>query len=318
MFVSTPDECFASLPGFPFEPRYVDVGQGLRMHYVADGPDDGPVVLLLHGYPTWSYLYRKVIPVLADAGLRAVAPDHVGFGRSDKLTERTAYTFEGYVVWLGRFIEALDLRDITVVAQDWGGPIGLGTLARRPERFSRIVVSNTILHTCDRDLEGLTAWAHHRIDGDRMVLSEALLDYLAFTQRAPEIKPSWIVGAAGGPIAPEVAAAYDSPFPEPVYTAALRQLPALIPLTGNDPGAAIGRATCSALAGWTKPLLTAFSDGDPATAGWDHVFQQRVPGAAGQAHVTIAGAGHFVQEQKGEELGRLVAAFVTDTGADPR
>ncbi|MDE3203499.1 MAG: alpha/beta fold hydrolase [Acidobacteriota bacterium] len=316
MFVSTPDECFASLPGYPFKPRWVDVGGGLRMHYVADGPDDGPIVLLLHGYPTWSYVYRKVIPVLADAGLRPVAPDLVGFGRSDKLTERTAYSFESYVDWLGRFIDAVDLRDITLVAQDWGGPIGLATLSRRPERFSRVVLTNTILHTCEPDLEGRTAWAHHRIGGGRVVLSESLLDYVAFTQRAPEIKPSLIVGAVAGPIAPEVAAAYDAPFPEPVYTAALRQLPALIPLTGNDPGAAIGRATWSTLAAWTKPLLTAYSDGDPATAGWDHVFQQRVPGAAGRDHVTIAGAGHFVQEQKGDELGRLVAAFVVGTSSD--
>lgn len=194
----------------------------------------------------------------------------------------------------------------------------MATLARRPERFSRVVVTNTILHTCDADLEGRTAWAHHRIDGGRVVLPEALLDYVAFTQRAPEIKPGLIVGAAAGPIAPEVAAAYDAPFPEPLYTAALRQLPALIPLTGNDPGAAIGRATWSTLTGWNKPLLTAFSDSDPATAGWDRVFQQRVPGAAGHAHVTIAAAGHFVQEQKGEELGRMVAAFVAATSPDRR
>jgi haloalkane dehalogenase len=313
----TPDERFANLPDYPFPPNYVQVSakgtDSLRMHYVDAGPQDGPVVLLAHGQPTWSYLYRRVIGVLVAAGLRVVAPDNIGYGRSDKLTEPTEYTFARHVDWLHGLVTGLDLRDVTLVAQDWGGPLGLSVLARDQDRFRRVVATNTILHTCDPALEGQLTWAHHGVGEGRMMLQESLLDYVAFYQRAPAIVPSFFLNAVAGPLPADVLAAYDAPFPDRSYTAGLRQLIALIPLTRNDPGAKIGRATMDVLQRWQKPFLTAYSDGDPATRGWAEVFQRQVPGARGQRHVTIEGAGHFVQEQRGEELGRIVAEFVAHT-----
>ena len=317
----TPDERFANLPDYPFSPNYIQVearglGQGidaLRMHYVDVGPADGPVVMLMHGQPTWSYLYRKVIGVLVDAGLRVVAPDNIGYGRSDKLTEPTDYTFARHVDWLSGLVTGLDLHDVTLVVQDWGGPLGLSVLARDQNRFARIVATNTILHTCDPALEGELTWAHHGVGAGRMMLEETLLDYVSFYQRAPDIVPSFFLDAVAGPLPRDVLAAYDAPFPDRSFKAGLRQLIALIPLTRNDPGAAIGRATMEVLERWQKPFLTAYSDGDPATRGWERVFQRRVPGARGQNHVTITGAGHFVQEQRGEELGRIIAEFVAHT-----
>jgi haloalkane dehalogenase len=310
----TPDERFTDLPGYPFQPRYVQIeADGIppvRMHYVDAGPEDGPVVVLVHGQPTWSYLYRKVIGVLADAGLRAIAPDNIGFGRSDKLTEATDYTFGRHVDWLHGFITGLDLRDVTLVVQDWGGPIGLSVLAQDPDRFARVVATNTILHTCDPELAGKLTWAHHGVGDDRVMLQEALIDYVLYYQRAPDIIPSMFLNAVSGPLPADVLAAYDAPFPDRSYTAGLRQLTALVPLTRNDPGAVIGRATMAALEQWRRPFLTAYSDGDPATRGWEAVFQERIPGAKGQGHTTIAGAGHFVQEQQGEQLGRVIARYV--------
>ena len=315
----TPDECFVDLPGFSYPPRYATVAAAgtppVRMHYVEDGPADGEVVLLLHGQPTWSYLYRHVIPVLAAAGLRVIAPDHIGYGRSDKPVERTHYTFARHVEWMGSFVGALDLQGVTLVAQDWGGPIGLSALAAQPQRFARVVAANTILHTADPALADRLVWANHGLGEHRVVLEEALVDYLLYYYRAPDIVASFFVDAVAGPLASEVLAAYDAPFPDPRYKAGLRQMTGLLPLTRNDPGAAIGRATMAALARFERPFLTAYSDGDPATAGWEQVFQEWVPGAVGQAHTRIAGAGHFLQEQKGEELARVVAEFVAATPA---
>jgi haloalkane dehalogenase len=316
----TPDERFTGLADYPFEPNYASVrAEGvdpLRMHYVDSGPPDGPVVLLLHGQPTWSYLYRKVIPVLTERGLRAVAPDHIGFGRSDKPTERTVYTFRRHVEWMTSFVEALDLRDITLVVQDWGGPIGLSALAAAPGRYARVVASNTVLHTSDPASAGKLTWANHGLGDSRVVLEETLVDYVQYCQRAPHLVASTFLYSVSGTIPPEVLAAYDAPFPDQSFTAGLRQLTGLIPLTRNDPGAVLGRATMQALQGWERPFLTAFTDGDPATRGWETVFQERVPGAAGRAHATIAGAGHFVPEEKGEELGRIIGEFIAATLAD--
>jgi haloalkane dehalogenase len=313
----TPDDRFDDLSDYPYPPNYLQVearGVGaVRMHYVDAGPADGPVVVLMHGQPTWSYLYRRVIGVLAAAGLRVIAPDNIGYGRSDKPTDPTDYTFARHVDWLHGLISGLDLRDVTLVGQDWGGPLGMSVLARDPDRFARVVATNTILHTCDPALEGQLTWAHHGVGEHRMMLEETLLDYVRFYQRAPDIVPSYFLDAVAGPLPVDVLAAYDAPFPDRTFTAGLRHLIALIPLTRNDPGAAIGRTTMAALEQWRKPFLTAYSDGDPATSGWERVFQQRVPGARGQDHVIIQGAGHFVPEQRGEELGGIVARFVADT-----
>jgi haloalkane dehalogenase len=317
----TPDERFDGLPDYPFAPNYAVVeSRGtppVRMHYVDAGPSDGPVVLLLHGQPTWSFMYRKAVAVLADSGYRVLAPDHIGFGRSDKLGEATAYTFRRHIDWAHGLVSALDLRDVTLVVQDWGGPIGLSVLARDPARFARVVATNTILHTCDPDLAGRLTWAHHGVEDDRMMLQEALLDYVSFYARSPDITPSFFLDAVAGPLDADVLAAYDAPFPDRSYKAGLRQLTALVPLTRNDPGAVIGRATMAALQQWERPFLTAYSDGDPPTRGWDKIFQQQVPGARGQNHTTITGAGHFVAEQQGDEFGAIVAGFVRDTPLRP-
>jgi haloalkane dehalogenase len=316
--VRTPDDRFAHLPGYRFEPHHVEVETDglppLRMHYLDEGPADGPVVLLLHGQPTWSYLYRTVVPVLVDAGLRVVAPDNIGFGRSDKPVLGTDYTFARHIGWTQSLVTGLDLTGITLVAQDWGGPIGFSVLAAEPERFARVVATNTILHTADPVLADRLTWAVHGAGDSRVVLEESLVDYLLHTQRAPELRASDFVGAATTtPLAPAVLAAYDAPFPTPAHTAGLRQMTALLPLTRNDVGARIGRRTMRALEQFERPFVTAYSDGDPATRGWEAVFQERVPGARGRSHVTIGGAGHFVQEDAGAELGRVVAEVVRTT-----
>ena len=313
----TPDGRFDNLPGYPFEPNYVEVRTAglppLRMHYVDAGPRDAAVVLLLHGQPTWSFLYRHVITGLAAAGLRVIAPDNIGFGRSDKPADPTDYTFARHVDWMHSLVTGLELSGVTLVVQDWGGPIGFSVLAREPTRFSRVVATNTILHTCEPALAGQLTWAHHGINGGRVVLQETLLDYVAFYQRAPDIIPSMFLQAVAGPLSADVLGAYDAPFPDRTFKSGLRQMIALIPLTRNDPGAAIGRTAMAALSRWQKPFLTAYSDGDPATRGWETLFQRHVPGARGQNHATITGAGHFVPEQKGDELARLVATFVAAT-----
>ena len=314
----TPEERFAALSDYPFEPHYADVpdsgGGSLRMHYVDEGPPDADLVLLLHGQPTWSYLYRHVVADLARRGHRVIAPDLVGFGRSDKPTDRTAYTVERHVGWLAALVRTLDLTHITVVVQDWGGPIGLSVLAGEPDRFDRVVATNTVLHSGDPALAGRVEWANHAEGPGRMVVAEALLDYVLFTQRAPDLRASIFVRfATTSDVPEEVLAAYDAPFPDERYAAGMRQFPVLIPLTTGDPGAAVARATWDALERWERPFLTAFSDGDPATRGWDVVFQERVPGAAGQRHTTIAGAGHFVPEDRGLALAAVVADFVEAT-----
>jgi haloalkane dehalogenase len=314
----TPDSCFADLPGYPFAPHYAEVVaeslDPVRMHYLDEGPADGPVALLLHGQPTWSYLYRKVVALLSARGMRVIAPDNIGFGRSDKPALPTDYTLARHIEWTRLLVTGLDLRDVTLVAQDWGGPIGFSVLAAEPERFAAVVAANTILHTADPALADRLTWAVHGLGDSRVVLEESLVDYLLYTQRAPELRASDFVGfATSTPLAPEVLAAYDAPFPSPEHTAGMRQMTALLPLTRNDVGARIGRQTMEALERFDRPFLTCYSDGDPATRGWDRVFQERVPGARGRDHVTIPGAGHFLQEDAGEELAAAVIS-ASDAG----
>jgi haloalkane dehalogenase len=316
--VRTPEERFAELPGYDFEPRYVTIADDehgpLRMHYVDAGPPDAEPVLLVHGQPTWSYLYRKMIVRLAERGLRAIAPDYIGYGRSDKITDRLAYTFEGHIEWLAAFARSLELRSATLFAQDWGGPIGLGMLARETDRFARVVAADTVLHTCDPAYADVLAWANYGIADGRVVHQEALVDWMLATQRTRDISPGAIVESIVlQPLSPAEVAAYDAPFPSEDCRAGLRQMNALIPLTRNDPGAALDRATLDVLRTWRKPFLTLWAEADEGTAGWERVFQQEVPGAAGQAHAIIAGASHFIQEDKGVEVADLVADFVGGT-----
>jgi haloalkane dehalogenase len=288
----TPDERFDGLPGYPFAPHHVDV-LGLRMHHVDEGT--GAPVLLLHGEPSWSYLYRKMIPPLVAAGFRAVAPDLIGFGKSDKPAARDAYTYQRHMDWLTAFVIALDLRDILLVCQDWGGLLGLRLAAEHPGRFARIVAANTFLPTGDRrPPDAFFAWQQ-------------------FSQTVPELPVGNIVksGCHIAP-APEVIAAYDAPFPDERYKAGARQFPLLVPTRPDDPAAAANRAAWEVLRRWDKPFLTAFSDQDPITRGADRALQSAIPGAAGRAHPTVHGGGHFLQEDCGEALARIVIDFARD------
>lgn len=316
LVVRTDDARFENLPGYPFEAHYVELGNPhgearLRMHYVDEGPRDAPVVLMTHGEPSWSYLYRKMIPVFSEAGLRAIAVDHIGFGRSDKLTRPSHYSFENHIAWLRELVVTLDLRDITLVCQDWGGPIALAVLARERARFSRVVAGNTMLHTAEAELEGRIVWAAHSSGSEDSTVNTMLLDWMHYSHRASEFEASAsLVGSTLRSLDPQVVAAYDAPFPSEWHKAGMRQFPLLIPVTRTDPGAAINLATWKALAAFDRPFLTLFSDSDPPTRGWETIFRERVPGARGQPHRTLERAGHFWQEDCGDEAARIVLDWI--------
>ncbi len=313
-FVRTPEERFRDLPGFPFTPRRAELPDGLGMHYVDEGPADAEVVLLLHGQPTWSYLYRTVVTRLAELGLRAVAPDLIGFGRSDKPLDRAAYTVQAHVDWLAQFVATVGLSGVTLVVQDWGGPLGLGVLDAVPGLARRVVAANTVLHTADPALAGRLAWPCHANPDGTVTVAQMLLDYQRLTQELTPFRPSLFVqGATVSDVPDAVLAAYDAPFPDERFCAGPRQLPLLMGLTPDSACARLNRRTMQTLAAFDGPFLTAFSDGDPATRGWAEVLQAHVPGAAGQAHVTIENGGHFLQEDCGPQLADVIAQFVGST-----
>lgn len=294
----TPDERFAGLESFPWPPSYADVpdqdGGTLRMAWVEAGPADGPVALLLHGEPTWSYLYRHVIRVLVDAGVRVVAPDLVGFGRSDKPLATSDHSFARHVEWVRSLVlDELDLRDMTLVGQDWGGLIGLRLVAEHPDRFAAVVAANTGLPTGDFDMPEI--WWQFR----RAVESAPSLDIGRFVE----------AGCLRG-LAEADRLAYDAPYPVEEAKAGPRVMPTLVPTRPDDPATEANRAAWEVLSTWDKPFLTPFSDGDPITGAMAPILRKLVPGAAGLEHPTIEGAGHFLQEDAGEELGRVVAAFM--------
>ena len=296
----TPEERFQGLPDWPYSPHYTQVDDGdggeLRIHHVDEGPEDAAPVLCMHGEPSWSYLYRHMIPVLAAAGHRVVAPDLVGFGRSDKPVDQSAYTYAAHVAWMTEWLQAVDLTDITLVCQDWGGLVGLRLATAMPERFSRLVVANTGLPTGDRPP------------------TEAFLNWQRFSQEV-EVFDSGMIIQMGTTtdLSDEVVAAYNAPFPDDASTAGARRFPALVPTSPDDPAAEANRAAWTVLEAWTKPVLTAFSDSDPITKGGERVFQAKVPGAAGQPHTSIDGGGHFLQEDRGPELARVVIDFIAAT-----
>ena len=296
-YLRTPDDCFTDLPGFDFSPNYLTVddteGGELRVHYLDEGPADAAPVLLMHGEPSWSFLYRRMIPALVSAGQRVVAPDLVGFGRSDKPGLRTDYTYQRHVQWMQSVIDQLQLRDITLVCQDWGGLIGLRLVAENPGRFARVVAANTMLPTGDQDL------------------GEAFVNWRTFSQEVPVFPVSTIIdGATTTELPPEVLRGYDAPFPDERFKEGARQFPLLVPATPDDPAAESNRAAWQVLSQWQKPFLTAFSDSDPITAGGDALLQKLIPGCSGQAHTTIENGGHFLQEDQGEKLAGVVADFI--------
>ncbi|MDR3513050.1 MAG: haloalkane dehalogenase [Caulobacteraceae bacterium] len=291
----TPDERFEGLVDWPFAPRYLEVtdadGTPLRIHYVDEGPRDGAVVLLMHGEPSWAYLYRKIIPALTARGYRAIAPDLVGFGRSDKPSRRTDYTYERHVAWMSAWLRAMDLTDITLFCQDWGGLIGLRLVAAFPERFAGVVAANTGLPVGTGWTEGFKRW-------------------LDLSQNVPQLPIGFLLnGGSQRELSPAEQAAYDAPFPDESYKEGARQFPVLVPVTPEHASVAENVAAWKVLERFDKPFLTAFSDGDPVTRGGEAVFQARVPGAKGQPHVTLPG-GHFLQEDSPGAIAELIDAMI--------
>lgn len=288
----TPDACFDNLADFSFAPHYADV-DGYRVHYVDEGPRDAAAILLMHGEPTWCYLYRKMIPLLVEAGRRCVAPDLIGFGRSDKLARRDDYSYQFHVDVMNGFVRALGLEGITLFGQDWGGLIGLRVLADNLSRFNRLVAANTGLPTGD----------HKASDG--------FLRWLHYSQTVENFHVGGIVkGGCKSALSAETIAAYDAPFPSDAYKEGARMFPKLVPVTPDDPASDANRRAWEVLRQWNGKVLTLFSDGDPVTAGGEKPFQKLLPGAQGQPHATIVGAGHFLQEDKGGELAAKIVAWL--------
>ena len=294
----TPDERFANLPGFPFAPHYVEIPDGeggtLRVHHLDEGPRDGRVVLLMHGNPSWSFLWRKMIPPIVAAGYRCVAPDLVGLGRSDKPSRLEDYSVERHVEWMrAALFDRLGLRDVNLVCQDWGGIIGLRLVAEHPQRFASVVAANTGMPT------GQTP------------VSEDLRKWPEIARQMPEFPVGRMVsmGCTGGLTDAEIAA-YDAPFPDESHKAAAKSFPALIPITPDNPAVPDQLRAWESLDRFDRPLLCAFSDMDPFNKGGNKALEKRVPGAQGQAHTTITGGGHFLQEDRGAELAQVVVAFL--------
>lgn len=304
--IRTPDDRFDDLPGFPYAPNYAEVsadgtdGATLRVHYLDEGPADADPIVLMHGEPTWSYLYRHMIGPLVDAGHRVIAPDMVGFGRSDKPTEQGDHSYARHVEWMtGLVFDHLDLRHITLFCQDWGGLIGLRLVAAEPDRFDRVVVGNTGLPT------------------GHGAPSEAFLAWQSFSQSADDFPVGAIIGAGcTTELSADVVAAYDAPVPDDAFKAGPRVMPALVPTSTADPASAANIAAWEVLGSFERPLLTAFSDGDPITAGGAAPFESKVPGAQGQQHSVIKGGGHFLQEDRGPQLASVIDRFIADNPVD--
>ena len=297
-FLTTPEHCFEQIVDFDYAPHFLRVddyeGSSLKLHYIDEGPRDANVVLMLHGEPSWSYLYRKMIGPVVEAGYRVIAPDLIGFGKSDKPTERSDYTYQRHLDWIRQVIIQLDLKNITLVCQDWGGLLGLRLVAEHLDLFSRVLAANTMLPTGD-----------HKPN-------EAFLNWQTFSQEVAVFPVAGIIkGATVTPLGSEVLAAYDAPFPDETYKSGVRQFPLLVPTTPNDPASEANRLAWQTLRQFTKPFITAFSDSDPVTAGGDKIMQKLIPGCQGQAHAVIQQGGHFLQEDQGKRLAAVLLTFMS-------
>lgn len=292
----TPEACFASITDFPYTPHYLEL-DGLQVAYIDEGPRDAAPVLLMHGEPTWSYLYRKMIPGLVTAGHRVIAPDLVGFGRSDKPSRKTDYSYFNHVQWMCAWMEAMDLQHATLFCQDWGSLIGLRMVTHAPERFDRVVLANGGLPT-----------------GGQGPVPKAFKVWRAFARYSPWFPIGRIVNSGcATKLSPQEVAAYDAPFPTSRHRVAARLFPTFVPTEPHDPERARNEAAWEVLKQWHKPFLTLFSSRDPITRGGDKVFLKLVPGTANQPHAVTRGAGHFLQEDKGPELAQKISEFIATT-----
>lgn len=291
MPLRTPEERFQNLPDWPYEPHYLDI-EGLRMHYVDEGPRDASPIVLLHGEPTWAYLYRKMIPGLVSAGYRTIAPDFIGFGRSDKLESRIEYTYARHLAWTRACIDALGLRDIVLFGQDWGGLIGLRLVAEEEDRYARVIAANTTLPTGDGKVsKGFEAWKQ-------------------YSQEAPDLRAGGIVkGGCFNEVPDEVQAAYDAPFPDASYLEGVRQFPVLVPVTPDDVESENNRQAWKVLERWEKPFLCLFGDHDVVLGNADRRLLEHIPGTRDQPHQRFP-AGHFIQEDVGEDLARAIVDWL--------
>ncbi len=290
----TPDARFENLPGYDFAPNYQQIGE-YRVHYLDEGPKDAPTIVLIHGEPTWAYLYRKMIPVLVAGGFRCIVPDLIGFGRSDKPVSMDTHTYKFHVDAMAVLVASLDLEDATFFGQDWGGLIGLRVVAENPERFARVVISNTALPVGSNQI------------------SEAFMNWRATNQGMidrGDMPTGFMLAQATGDTA--LAAAYDAPFPGPEYKAGPLVMPQRVPVGLDDPAREANMAAWEVFRRWDKPFLTVFGDSDPVTRGADQAFKDQVPGAKGQNHTTLVGAGHFIQESHGEELAEIIVNFMRE------
>jgi len=289
--VRTPDSRFDNLPDYNFEGNYIEVEPGLRLHYIDEGSKANPIVLLLHGEPSWSYLYRKMIPILLEHKFRVIAPDLIGFGKSDKPVDKSDYTYQKHLDWLTTFIQKLDLNEIILFCQDWGGLTGLRLVTEMEDRFSMVIASNTTLPS------------------GTIPMPESFMKWREYSQYSEGFNIGEVIDMGTiQPLTEEVIAAYNAPFPSEEYKAGARIFPTLVPIDLDDPEAVKNRQAWEKLKQWEKPFLTIFGDGDDLMRGAEKVFQKLVPGTRGQNH-TMLNAGHFIQEEKGEELAVLIAEF---------
>ncbi len=295
-YVRTPEERFADLEGWPYKAQYVEV-DGLRMAWVSDGPPDAAPIVLLHGEPTWGYLYRRMIPALAAAGHRVVVPDLIGFGRSDKPVDRAVYTYAAHVAWMRSFVEALDLREITLFGQDWGGLIGLRLASEVPDRFANLVLANTVLPDGEEMSEGFQNW---QTASQRMEFMDAgrMLQGATAARELSEGEMD----------------AYRAPFPDATYQAGAMEFPMLVPRSADDLAVPANRAAWQVLEQWTKPVLTLWCPDDAVLGGYQASFVDRIPGGAGQPHQTYSPGGHFIQDDRGEEVASAMVDWLGSLG----
>jgi haloalkane dehalogenase len=296
-FLTTPEHCFEQIADFSYAPHFLQVddneGGSLKLHFIDEGPKHANVVLMLHGEPSWAYLYRKMIDPVVAAGYRVIAPDLIGFGKSDKPTEHSDYTYQRHLDWVRQVVIQLNLKDITLVCQDWGGLLGLRLVAEHADLFARVLAANTMLPTGEH------------------AASAAFLNWQTFSQQVEVFPVSGIIkGATVLPLSPEVMAAYDAPFPDETFKAGVRQFPLLVPTTPDDPASEANRLAWQSLQQFHKPFITAFSDSDPVTSGGDKIMQKLIPGCQGQAHTTIEKGGHFLQEDQGKQLAEVLLTFM--------